>query len=75
MLITKDTSVVESVSGTLKVMGPDLSDLRPIEIDLRRIGWTASDNRNVPERILKNQGAAGSRSQKNSPNEVVVELK
>ncbi len=74
MLITKDTSVVESVSGTLKVMGPDLSDLRPIEIDLR-IGWTASDNRNVPERMLKNQGAAGSRSQKNSPNEVVVELK
>lgn len=35
LLITKDTSVVESVSGTLKVMGPDLSDVRLTEIDLR----------------------------------------
>jgi hypothetical protein len=56
-------------------MRPDLSDVRTIEIDLRWIGWTASDDRSVPERMLKNQGAAGSRSQKNSPNEVVVELK
>ncbi|EFX71052.1 hypothetical protein DAPPUDRAFT_112140 [Daphnia pulex] len=75
LLITKDASIVESVSGTLEVMRPDLSDVRTIEIDLRWIGWTASDDRSVPERMLKNQGAAGSRSQKNSPNEVVVELK